>query len=97
MDAKSKAKFINSIAEGKAIPCPQCNTANKPDAKFCTACGAKLITTSEQDDTPASASVSENKQQPAVVKVKDNEAKSVFAEGLPAWDILPPQVIVRRR
>lgn len=97
MDAKSKAKFINSIAEGKAIPCPQCNTANKPDAEFCTACGAKLITTSEKDETPAFASISENKQQTAVAEVKDNEAKSVFADGLPNWDILPPQVIVRRR
>ena len=97
MDAKSKAEFINPLAEGKTIPCPQCNTENRPDANFCSACGAKLIKTSEKDDTPAFASVSENNRQTTVVKVKDNESKSVFAEGLPNWDILPPQVIVRRR
>ena len=25
------------------------------------------------------------------------EPVSIFAEGLPAWDIVPPQVVVRRR
>lgn len=26
-----------------------------------------------------------------------DEASSVFAEGLPSWDIVPPQVFVRRK
>lgn len=42
MDAKSKANFINSVAGGQSIPCPACNSLNKPDARFCFSCGAKL-------------------------------------------------------
>lgn len=97
MDAKSKADFFNSIVEGQTIPCPKCNTANKPDAQFCMTCGAKLTKATEKNNTPAFASVSENQQQTTCGEAKYSEVKSVFAEGLPSWDIIPPQVIVRRR
>ena len=41
MDAKSKAEFINKVAEG-GIPCPSCGSLNKSDSNFCYACGANL-------------------------------------------------------
>lgn len=170
MDAKSKANFINSVAGGQGIPCPNCNTLNEADSKFCIACGTPLIqkkpenvvpfATAEpvQEPTPTSAAASsqeptptpavapsqekepvpaaEPSQQPfptaepsqqqpfaaaepsrppvrprpvqsrtkqaeqpksAAPTEKYVEPESVFAEGLPSWDIEPPQVVVRRK
>lgn len=34
---------------------------------------------------------------PAAPVVEVEEEKSVFAEGLPPWDVVPPQVVVRRK
>ena len=42
MDAKTKADFINSVAGGGNIPCPNCNGLNASSAKFCKFCGTKL-------------------------------------------------------
>ncbi len=42
MDAKSNASFINSVASGQKIPCPNCNTLNDIDSLFCATCGTKL-------------------------------------------------------
>ena len=42
MDAKMRANFINSVAGGKKITCPSCNTLNDADSKFCMTCGSKL-------------------------------------------------------
>ena len=170
MDAKSKANFITSVAGGQGIPCPNCNTLNEADSKFCIACGTPLIqkkpenvvpfATAEpvQEPTPTSAAASsqeptptpavapsqekepvpaaEPSQQPfptaepsqqqpfaaaepsrppvrprpvqsrtkqaeqpksAAPTEKYVEPESVFAEGLPSWDIEPPQVVVRRK
>lgn len=170
MDAKSKANFINSVAGGQGIPCPNCNTLNEADSKFCIACGTPLtqkkpenvvpFATAEpvQEPTPTSAAASsqeptptpaaapsqekepvpaaEPSQQPfptaepsqqqpfaaaepsrppvrprpvqsrtkqaeqpksAAPTEKYVEPESVFAEGLPSWDIEPPQVVVRRK
>lgn len=80
-----KANLINAAASGSTIPCPQCKAANKADAQNCISCGASL-----KKDAPAFAAApkaAEAVQAPV----------SVFAEGLPAWDINPPQVMVRRR
>lgn len=43
MNAKSKADFIHAVAGGGKIPCPNCNTLNEADSKFCITCGAKLV------------------------------------------------------
>lgn len=90
MDAKSKANFINSVAAGNTVPCPNCNAANKPESKNCATCGAAMTAAS---NTPAFASATEA----APTADKYVEPVSVFASGLPAWDIVPPQVMVRRR
>ena len=178
MDAKSKANFINSVAGGQGIPCPNCNTLNEADSRFCIACGTPLSpkkpenavpfaaaepsqeptqeAASRQEPTPIPAAeptqeqafaaaptqekepVSEavssgqpfptadpSQQQPfsaaepsrppmrprpvqsrpkqaeqpkpAAPTEKYIEPESVFAEGLPSWDIEPPQVVVRRK
>lgn len=97
MDAKSKANFINSVAKGKVVLCPKCNTANEPGSKYCIVCGAELSVPAASDSTAAFAPVSEEKKQPAEQSSKYVEPVSAFAEGLPAWDILPPQIMVRRR
>lgn len=170
MDAKSKANFINSVAGGQGIPCPNCNTLNEADSRFCIACGTPLsqkkpenavpFAAAEpvQEPTPTSAAASsqeptptpaaapsqekepvpaaEPSQQPfptaepsqqqpfaaaepsrspvrprpvqsrtkqaeqpksAASTEKYVEPESVFAEGLPSWDIEPPQVVVRRK
>lgn len=91
MDAKSKANFINSVAAGEAVPCPKCGASNKPDSKFCISCGADMSATTSS--APAFAPVAEKA---ASVVEKYVEPVSVFADGLPSWDIVPPQVMVRR-
>lgn len=96
MDAKGKADFINSIAEGKAIPCPSCSTANKPGTKFCTCCGTELPAPAAFSDAPAFKPIDEKHQDITKKATKYVEPASAFADGLPAWDIVPPQVMVRR-
>lgn len=96
MDAKSKADFINSVAGKQVVPCPKCNTANKPDSRFCISCGAELSASAATSDVPAFAPVAENTQQATEKVAKYVEPASVFADGLPSWDIVPPQVMVRR-
>ena len=91
MDAKSKANFINSVAAGQIVPCPKCGAANRPDSVSCITCGADLAAT--KNSTPAFSAVEETD---ATATGKQAESVSVFAEGLPSWDVVPPQVVVRR-
>lgn len=178
MDAGSKVDFINSVAAGRKIPCPACNSLNDSDAVFCFSCGSKLAPSdspsrnngtiicpacSEPNETDAAfcascgakltagengtsnqmfesiggtADEAEKKREassPAVFTVKHSGADatvraksdktqvrrkpvqsqvfqaavtaeagepeeiSVFARGLPSWDVVPPQVTVRRK
>ena len=107
MDAKSRANFINSIASGQNIPCPKCNTLNEADSKFCASCGTPLEKKTENTNVPF-APVKKVEEEKKVVDNKEpvkkvapiqeyEESESVFAEGLPSWDIEPPQVMVRRK
>lgn len=91
MDAKSRANFINAVAAGQTVPCPKCGAANKPESTNCVSCGSAMAASASS--APAFAPVNEA-QAPATKYV---EPTSVFADGLPAWDIVPPQVMVRRR
>lgn len=107
MDAKSRANFINSIASGQSVPCPKCNTLNEADSKFCASCGTPLGKKVENNNVPF-APVKKVEEVKKVVENKEpvekaapiqeyKEPESVFAEGLPAWNIEPPQVMVRRK
>ena len=104
MDAKTKAAFINSVAGGTKIPCPKCNLLNEPDSSFCFSCGTPLPGNvsnvngsdaesydEEEEQTMAMDAVSGDVFLPAV-----QEEKSAFAQGLPSWDLEPPQVAIRR-
>ena len=94
MDAKSKANFINSAANGQEKTCPYCGAENKADSKFCFSCGKEMVITSEVDNTPAFAPASETVEEKSSTKYV--EPSSVFAQGLPSWSLEPPQVMVRR-
>ena len=95
MNARSKADFINSVAGGM-IPCPNCQKLNEPDSKFCEACGTRLVKPEETkpEATPAFEPVKKTEIKQEVVY---HEPESVFAKGLPDWDMVPPQVMVRRK
>lgn len=95
MDAKSKVDFINSVGSGSNIPCHICGTSNKSDSRFCIACGAEIVVPAKPQN---SAPVSENATEASVhaKAVKYVEPGNVFAQGLPDWNIEPPQVMVRR-
>lgn len=98
MDAKSKAEFINSVASNNTITCQRCGATNEPDSMFCMSCGAAL----KQESPKTEAAFSQSKEEkantvPSLVPVVYDEPKSIFADGLPDWDILTPQVVVRRR
>lgn len=107
MDAKSKANFINSVASGQEVACPDCQTKNKAGSKFCIGCGKKLIEENTNvDNKPAFAQVetpvaNEPVKMMEEMPVKKNfkyvEPESVFAQGLPSWNIEPPQVVIRRK
>lgn len=100
VDVKSKANFINSVAAGRTVPCPQCGTANESTSKFCYACGFKLPVTAlnVKTEEPVFKSVEEKPQQEQkiIIDTEVDEPVPVYAEGLPDWDIVPPQVVVRR-
>ncbi len=156
MDATTKANFINSVASGNEIPCPNCGANNKAGSKFCITCGTPLAVEPVKEEAPAFAPVQEEapakeeapaftpvqeeapakeeapafapvqeeapakEEAPAFAPVQEQpkvkeappekkevkkaapkssykEPESVFAQGLPEWDIVPPQIMVRRR
>ncbi len=98
MDAKSKANFINSVADGQSVVCPQCGAQNQAGSKFCITCGQPIEAAKPADAAPAFAPAAEPEAAAAPEKkVKYVEPDNVFAQGLPDWSIEPPQVLVRRR
>ncbi len=154
MSMTNNANFINSVADGQAVPCPKCNAINKSDSKFCYICGGQLKNETQSTPAfapafepafapaaepafapaaesafapaaesafapaaepafapaaepafapaaePAFAPAAEPAPEPApttaIKKQRYEEPASAFAEGLPEWDIIPPQVMVRR-
>ena len=91
MDAASKANFINAVAGGQKIPCPNCNTVNDSGSEFCMNCGAELV----KKENPETLVTETEFVEPEIEGVE--ETVSAFAEGLPSWDLVPPQVMVRRK
>lgn len=100
MDAKNKAQFINSVGRKSTVVCPQCRTVNNADNTFCVSCGTTLESTgmaSEAKKPAQDSDLSPDVSQKANESVKEYaEPVSAFAEGLPAWDIEPPHIMVRR-
>lgn len=94
-----------------SLVCPACGVSNNSDSKFCVACGTQLE--QEKKNKPLIVKKEqESKNQTEILKKSEyikadiafsqvpqivEEESNVFAEGLPEWDIIPPQVVVRRR
>ena len=104
MDARSKASFINAVADGQLLVCPNCQFGNPLDSRFCIKCGHQLKENKPVDTAPAFASVEETpavSQSPAFASVpvvqEEEEPKSAFAQGLPEWSLEPPMMVVRRK
>lgn len=108
MNARLRANFINSVADTTKIPCPRCQQLNESDSKFCFSCGTTLLPESKNTENQGISL----KSQPdggqihaatlqafaaeEVISSPDQKEESVFAQGLPAWNLVPPQVPVRR-
>lgn len=112
MESKN-ANFINSVAQGEIVPCPVCNANNEPGSKFCMICGSAMQKEASapafapveeaapafapvEEPAPAFAPTQEEAAAPTREEVRE-EPVSAFAQGLPAWDIVPPQIMVKRR
>ena len=79
MDARSKASFINAVADGKLLVCPNCQFGNPLDSRFCIKCGHQLKENKPVDTTPAFAAVEETSavsQSPAFASVEETPAVS---------------------
>lgn len=96
MDAKSKADFINSVASGVHAPCPKCGTSNKADSKFCISCGSEIAAPQTATNNTSAFAPAKETVTPAKAS-RYVEPNDVFAQGLPAWSVEPPQIMVRRR
>ena len=106
MDAKSKAEFINAVASGAEIPCPQCGARNTSSSKYCMTCGAELSVSEKQTTAaPAFAPVSDENASPeapannapAFAPVSDeNASPEAPANDAPAFEpakAAPPPVV----
>ncbi len=68
--------------------CGECGAPNELDYAFCEACGAPLA---ELKEAAGKKTGGAEKAQPELVPT------DAFATGLASWDLVPPQVVVRRR
>ena len=79
MDARSKASFVNAVADGQLLVCPNCQFGNPLDSRFCIKCGHQLKENKPVDTAPAFASVEETpavSQAPAFASVEETPAVS---------------------
>ena len=79
MDARSKASFINAVADGQLLVCPNCQFGNPLESRFCIKCGHQLKENKPVDTTPAFAAVEETSavsQSPAFASVEETPAVS---------------------
>lgn len=99
-DSQGEQDIVNGGINSLEVRCPKCNIINEPGAVFCGSCGAKL-------NVPVNGEINQRQQQAVSTKAifkpvasivqEEPEEASVFAQGLPSWDIVPPQVMVRRK
>ena len=79
MDARSKASFVNAVADGQLLVCPNCQFGNPLDSRFCIKCGHQLKENKPVDTTPAFAAAEETSavsQSPAFASVEETPAVS---------------------
>lgn len=97
----------NTLNEPDSLFCVSCGTKLITD-DFQTASQTekrqeqqvfKKIVPEEEKKEVTEKEISEKQPFQVFVEAVDDDLKevSVFAQGLPAWDIVPPQVVVRRK
>lgn len=95
----AKDTAVTTVENAGVKKCPKCGVENVEEAMFCASCGTPLNRQKADMTNQAFTSVQEEKtesvQQPA--SEVPQEAESAFAKGLPEWDMVPPQVMVRRK
>ena len=82
MDSKTRVKFINSISESSNNPANK-HTQKQPDEQIHT------VQTSPNNSQKQNV-------KPILSPLETRENEEIFAQGLPSWDLEPPQVAVRR-
>ncbi len=110
MDARERANFINSVGSTTEKKCPKCGAENVEEAMFCASCGTSLKAEEpikEAVQEPVKEAVQEPVKKAVQEPVKEavqepiqetvQEPESAFAKGLPEWDMVPPQVMIRRK
>jgi hypothetical protein len=95
MEGKN-AMILNQIADGQKIQCNSCGSMNDPDSAVCAACGAVLLAKPASAQEAAFSSAVPERSEPAASVVQAQIPMPAFADGLAEWDLLPPQVVVRR-
>lgn len=101
MEEKNNVEFI---------VCPVCGMKNQMGQEYCNNCGCGLKKVAAQMAAQSSESTDNGQKSGVAFKSIDDEARTastpktkykapptVFAEGLPDWDIVPPQILVKRR
>lgn len=102
MENANKPAFASSASATTKITCPACSAQNPSDSKFCLYCGQKLPAKPAKpvfNDIVASA-VQEAAQSLGLQQTasnNDDNEQAVFANELPAWNIEPPFMPVRRK
>ena len=81
--------FAQVKMEDQQVKKPETANEEKPAAVPFAPARKRPVAPAAEAMKPASVPV------PRVQEME--EEKSAFAEGLPAWDIVPPQVMVRRK
>ena len=94
MDPKSKAKFINSLASDKVVSSGNVTPAFETITDDSSLPNEKV---EKYKDRLHRRKLKRPKSRIDGNIEKYKEPESVFADGLPSWDILPPQIMVRRR
>ena len=99
---------MNNAQQSDSNTCPSCGKRNDAQAKFCNFCGNSLASqNSDNSFAPAFSPIEESaggseptsaeSAQELVPEEMENDTLAIFADGLPQWDIVPPQIMVRRR
>lgn len=99
---------MNNAHQSDINICSSCGKQNNAQAKFCNFCGNSLDSQNLDNSlVPAFSSVEESvggseptaaePSQELVAEEVENDTLAIFADGLPQWDIVPPQIMVRRR
>lgn len=82
MTVKSKVDFLNAVASGNKIPCPECGSENKAEARFCTICGNALVKPVVTENKPVEVAIAKKVEtavdekvfQPTIMIKKSSEA-----------------------